>query len=508
MKAQANALAKRDPQNYTSQAWSSDGEKDRLLVGTDNGEILVIESGELRATLGPGDGQAIEVIAPFSKGFLAGTSGGTLSVYERQDNDKEPFRRTRSFVLPNAGAEGTKIKNLGLSPNEDTLLCSTDGNQIYVMALANQELMKAEEVNFELLASPFHAAAVTGLDTCVRRCLVATCSADHTVRLWNYNDRTCELTKQFAEEPHSIAMHPSGYMILVGFADKLRLMTVLMDDIRTIKEVGIKACKESRFSNGGQYFAAVNGNTIQIYSTYTCNNIGNLRGHNGRVTSINWSADDQKIVSAGIDGAVYEWALADLKRAKENVLKGCQYTCAVAGGVDGRGILAVGSDRRLKEIGDDATVVREIDTGELVTSMSFPSGGRTLIVGTERGCIRGYRYPLSNDPPQEARFFYGAATRMVSSPAEGVLFASSDDGSLFIFDIKDKAPQGQQPGDRKRDDIPFADEVLVTKSDLEERNQHLQDLEAKVNELQMQNEYQLRLKDLNMNEKMKELTDK
>jgi hypothetical protein len=46
---------------------------------------------------------------------------------------------------------------------------------------------------------------------------------------------------------------------------------------RLIKEFSVKACKECRFSHGGHYFAAVNGNTISIYNTYTFENVGNLR---------------------------------------------------------------------------------------------------------------------------------------------------------------------------------------------------------------------------------------
>ena len=45
------------------------------------------------------------------------------------------------------------------------------------------------------------------------------------------------------------------------------------------------------------------------------------RGHNGKVRSIVWSPDDTKLVSGGMDGAVYEWRVKDLKREKENVLK-------------------------------------------------------------------------------------------------------------------------------------------------------------------------------------------
>ncbi len=183
----------------------------------------------------------------------------------------------------------------------------------------------------------------------------------------------------------------------MGFADKLRLMTVLMEDLRTVKELGIKGCRECCFSTGGQYFAAVNGTTISIYNTYTCENVGNLRGHNGKVRLLKcvhtraaraphfapsafaraaapappahapsspraargaaasarhaprcvcttrppaspaaqvralfWSPDDTRLISAGMDGAVYEWRLKDFKRDKENVLKGCNYSSVLA----------------------------------------------------------------------------------------------------------------------------------------------------------------------------------
>jgi hypothetical protein len=47
-----------------------------------------------------------------------------------------------------------------------------------------------------------------------------------------------------------------------------------------------QGCRECCFSTGGQYFAAVNGTTISIYNTYTCENVGNLRGHNGKVRAM------------------------------------------------------------------------------------------------------------------------------------------------------------------------------------------------------------------------------
>lgn len=76
------------------------------------------------------------------------------------------------------------------------------------------------------------STAVTGLDVCMRKPLLATCSLDKAVRVWNWQDLTLELVKHFADEAYSVAMSPDGLLLLVGFADKLRLMTVLMDTLK------------------------------------------------------------------------------------------------------------------------------------------------------------------------------------------------------------------------------------------------------------------------------------
>jgi hypothetical protein len=70
---------------------------------------------------------------------------------------------------------------------------------------------------------------------------------------------------------------------VIGFSDKLRFMAVTLDDIRPCREFSIRGCRESRFSNDGHLFVAVNGNTIQVYSSVSFENIFNLKGHNGTV---------------------------------------------------------------------------------------------------------------------------------------------------------------------------------------------------------------------------------
>ena len=53
-----------------------------------------------------------------------------------------------------------------------------------------------------------------------------------------------ELTKEFQEEAYSVALHPSGLFLLVGFSEKLRLMNILIDDIKPYKEFMIRGCRE------------------------------------------------------------------------------------------------------------------------------------------------------------------------------------------------------------------------------------------------------------------------
>ena len=42
---------------------------------------------------------------------------------------------------------------------------------------------------FDFLAQSFHSAPLSGMDVCLRKPLVATCSLDRTVRVWNYENQ-------------------------------------------------------------------------------------------------------------------------------------------------------------------------------------------------------------------------------------------------------------------------------------------------------------------------------
>lgn len=68
-----------------------------------------------------------------------------------------------------------------------------------------------------------------------------------------------------------------------------------------------------------------------------------------QIRGLQWSPDDSKLVSCGIDGGVYEWLLGSLTRGGECVVKGTQYT-AVVFSPDMKSVIVASSDNTLKEI--------------------------------------------------------------------------------------------------------------------------------------------------------------
>ena len=52
-----------------------------------------------------------------------------------------------------------------------------------------------------------------------------------------------------------------------------------------------------------------------------------------QVRSLWWSPDDATLITAGVDGAVYEWRVQEGRRARDFVQKGWSYTAVVRTGV-------------------------------------------------------------------------------------------------------------------------------------------------------------------------------
>ena len=74
------------------------------------------------------------------QGFLVGSDGGNLFLFERDgEGAARTYRKTKTLAIE---GQAVKIRNLAVSPSEDTLLCTLDNNQMYSLNLTNTEVMK------------------------------------------------------------------------------------------------------------------------------------------------------------------------------------------------------------------------------------------------------------------------------------------------------------------------------------------------------------------------------
>jgi WD40 repeat protein len=508
---QLSKLREASNQNYVCHAWVHN--QDRLVVCSESGDALVFDNGgEFKMVLpcSPQEMGSMRCIASFSKGFVTGGDNGVIRVFELADDVKEMYKNTKTIKIDGGNQNTGSVTSLAVSISEEMLAVATSSSQLLQVSLSPSDIMKTDDSGFDYVLTSFHSGPILGLDVCVRKPLVVTCGIDKSVRVWNYLDKTQELCKFFGEEAYSVAFHPSGFHLIVGFSDKLRLMNVIMEDMRTYKEVPIKGCKECRFSHGGQFFAAVNSNTIQIYKTYTCEVVCNLRGHQSKVRSVCWTTDDSRLVSTGADGAAYEYDIVkEGRRCSEWAQKGTNFSCIIAYtdvSTQKNTMYAVGSDKMLKEV-QDSQLTNYLESNATLGQLALANSAKVLFAGVTEdevpGPLRCYNFPLDGEYV-ECQAHSAPVSRIRITCDDQYLFSTGDDGCLYIFDVKKKAPSRRD----KDGALGFADEILVTRAFLDDKQASLLDLERQVEELTNRIDFQLRHRDSYHKEKMAELQEK
>ena len=524
--------------NFLCHCWLREPD-DHVLAGTDTGEIVLFRAGEKLFNLdcsprksGPNKTpMPVTSLLSITGGFVVGSNPGNFSFFSvgggssdattniRFGVRNEHFEKVHSVFTDLSRRE---VVALALCPDDMRICGLTADAQLLVVPLAaSMSLLKSTLTPdvVKCAISPFHAPrSIVGLDVCMSKPIFVTAGKDFTLRVWNLQTHQLDLIKEFTEEMLCCALHPTGLHVAVGFLDKVRIYHVILDDLRLCVEIAIKGCKEMAFSLGGGLLAAVNGNVISVFDFHTGEKVVDLRGHNSKVRSLCWLSSGAQLMSCGQDGFVYLWELDGAKRIGEFVNKRVMYTSVVVAQGDGGAEQAfvVGSDRMLSELQiPDLAAKRHYDGGSVLTHLALSQKQSILVTSAGEsgrpGHIRAYGYPMSSE--SDEYYCLGSfCTRMKLTP-DGVFFISADEsGCVALYELKERSEKLQLNSTVPLPELltsPYwSDETLVTRVELEERSHIMTDLQSKVEELKVNNEYQLKLKEMSYSEKLKSLSEK
>lgn len=209
-------------QNFTDHQWVDD---ERVVVGTDQGSLYVIKKIDQKyevkqhisrafADIGIG----VSVIKCYSKGFIIGSEFGNFALWLKiEENVDTESGEPDTFILHNIWDAKSRscVIAMDITSREDQVICGFKSNTTAVFNLNqvmvtgdgvqsrkyNKMLSRDEnrlKVKMELIYGGYHSGPITGLDVCIQRPLIVTCSReDSTIRIWNYINFKSELARKF-----------------------------------------------------------------------------------------------------------------------------------------------------------------------------------------------------------------------------------------------------------------------------------------------------------------------
>lgn len=198
--------------------------------------------------------------------------------------------------------------------------------------------------------------------------------------------------------------------VAVGFSDKMHLMEILLDTLKTIKSYDLLKCDEIVFSHQGHSLACASEKLITVISMFSFCALGTLKvnsklktetvtqyvwnvklgesvhfqGHNGKILSLAWSIDDSVLVSSGSEGAIYQWCMTKMERINEAVEKGTEFRSLAL--THDNTIYVCTNKGIFREI-NNSDIIREIDPnpGDPLTRIALARSDLMLFIGTQSG---------------------------------------------------------------------------------------------------------------------------
>ncbi|MFN6539489.1 MAG: eIF2A-related protein [Nostoc sp. EkiNYC01] len=266
--------------------------------------------------------------------------------------------------------------------------------------------------------------------------IIASASQDKTVKLWNQEGQQLATLLGHQAVVNSVSFSPDGQLIASASTDKtIKLWT---QDGKLLKTLDghRSAVLAVAWSPDGQNIASGSAdNTIKLWSR-DGQLLKTFPGHNDAVLSVAWSPDGKTIASASLDQTIKLWSLSGkLLRTLSGHSAG---VTSVSFSPDGNTIASASTDETLKLWSFQGVLLGTLKGhNNWVNSVSFSPDGRTLASASRDKTIKLWRWDdvLLRKPKADNDDW---VTSISFSPRGGTLAAASRDKTVKLFNREGK----------------------------------------------------------------------
>jgi WD40 repeat protein len=189
----------------------------------------------------------------------------------------------------------------------------------------------------------------------------------------------------------AVAFSPDGKLLATASADKtVKFWNATTGQLEATVDAHTDIVTSVAFSKDGKQFATASfDGTAKVWNTATRELLHTFRGHRGAVLTVAFNPNGRALAAGGIDGTVRVWELDGKGEAQGRVQRThASWVNAIAFRPDGEGLASVSSDNELRfnpAIGKLVTVRPKLAE---IRSVAFTPDSKLLATGTRYGITK------------------------------------------------------------------------------------------------------------------------
>jgi WD40 repeat protein len=349
------------------------------------------------------------VFARDARTFATGSDDGTACIWRSDTAEK-----VRCFQHP----KGEYVTTLDLSRDGQKLITGTDEDYVRVWEIGTGR--KAAEMK--------HDGSVNAVRFSPDGRLVASASADRTVRLWDPVSREIRATLNLSNPVTQVEFGGKDRLVTAGSDNTVRLWTTTGRSVANLTHenriLGVT------FSPDGRYVGTASAdNTARVWDVTRGAEIWRAV-HDGSVVGIGFSADGRHFATASLDKTARVWEIPGGPEVAR-IIEGGADKAAFA---DPDRLAVLGSDHDLRLFDLTLRTAAEPRTGPF-HAMAFSQDGRHVAMAmSKRGSEEVQLVDLTSPPGKPIAIPIGAVTTMAFDP-RGLVLAIGSLNAVTLWDV-------------------------------------------------------------------------